>query len=45
MRRIRRENTKRYKSSSRAILHSDATSPGVIARITTVPENINWLSY
>ena len=34
----RRENSKRYKSKPGAILHTGATSPGVIARITTVLE-------
>ena len=38
MRRIRRENIKIYKSSSGAIIHTDATSPDVIDRIATVPE-------
>ena len=34
----RRENPKRYKSNPSSILHTGATSPGVIARITTVLE-------
>ena len=38
MRRIRRENPKRYKSSSSTILHTDETSPDVIARINKFPE-------
>ena len=45
MRRIRRENTKRYKPNSGAIIHTGITSPDVIARIVTVTENkFNWLS-
>ena len=35
---IRIENAKRYKSNVGIILHTDATSPDVIAKITTVPE-------
>ena len=38
MRRIRRENPKRYKSYFRAILHTKATNPNFIARIATFPE-------
>ena len=38
MRRIRRENEKRYESNAGAVLHTDATSPNVIVRITTVPK-------
>ena len=45
MRRIRREDTKRYKTNSGAILHTDTTSTDVISSITTVIEkNINWFS-
>ena len=36
MRRIRKENVRRYKSNSSAILQTDANIPGVISRITTV---------
>ena len=45
MRRIRRENTKIYKTHAGAILHTDTTSPDVTARITTFLEKrVNWLS-
>ena len=38
MRHISKENTKRYKSNAGEILHNDATSTDIIARITTIPE-------
>ena len=45
MRRIRREDTKRYKTNAGPILHTDTTSTDVTARITTLLEKrVNWLS-
>ena len=38
MRCIRRQKSYIYKSNSGSILHTDATSPNVIVRITTVPK-------
>ena len=45
LRRIKRENTKRYKTNDVVILHTNATSPDVTDSITTVIEKkVNWLS-
>ena len=45
LKRIRRENTKRYKTNDVVNLHTNATSPDVTARISTVIEKkVNWLS-
>ena len=45
MRRIRREDTNRYKTNAGAILHTYTTSHYVISGITTVIEKkVNWFS-